>query len=114
MSSAGPAADSPAVLDDLFDRVAARFVRPEPRVRAQLFVRGILSVPARRNSWTLAEYAGENDPNGMQRLLTSARWDVDGVRDDLRDWVLERLADTGYGVLVPGRASFPKQGNGSG
>ncbi|OLB81182.1 MAG: hypothetical protein AUI14_04265 [Actinobacteria bacterium 13_2_20CM_2_71_6] len=51
-----------------------------------MFVRGILSGLARKNSWTLAEYAGESDPNGMQRLLTSSRWDVDGVRDDLRQY----------------------------
>ena len=80
-------------------------------MRAQLFVRGILSGLARKNSWTLAQYAGEHDPNGMQRLLTSAHWDIDGVRDDLRGWVLERLADPGYGVLVPVEASFPKRGN---
>jgi SRSO17 transposase len=99
------------ILEELFERVAPRFVRREPRLRAQLFVRGILSGLARKNSWTLARYAGESDPNGMQRLLTSAQWDVDGVRDDLRDWVIERLDGPGYGVLIPVDASFPKRGN---
>src|SRR2546421_2888753 len=113
MTSAGSAHDCRPVLDDLLDRVSPRFTRPEPRLRAQLFVRGILSGLARKNSWTLAEYAGESDPNGMQRLLTSARWDVDGVRDDLRGWVLDRLGDPEYGVLVPLEAGFPKKGTGS-
>ena len=49
----------------------------------------------------------------MQRLLTSARWDVDGVRDDLRAWVLERLGDPEYGILVPIEAGFAKKGTGS-
>src|SRR2546421_559355 len=111
MTSAGSAHDCRPVLDDLLDRVSPRFTRPEPRLRAQLFVRGILSGLARKNSWTLAEYAGESDPNGMQRLLTSARWDVDGVRDDLRGWVLERLGDPGYGVLIPVGGGFPEKGD---
>jgi SRSO17 transposase len=113
VTSAGCADEYRAVLDDLFVRVASRFVRREPRMRAQLFVRGILSGLERKNSWTLAGYAGDSDPNGMQRLLTSAHWDVDGVRDDLRGWVLERLGDPGYGVLIPMAAGFPKKGKGS-
>jgi hypothetical protein len=28
---------------------------------------------------------GEVSPDGMQRLLRRADWDVDGVRDDVRD-----------------------------
>src|SRR2546421_4149846 len=111
--SAGFADEDRAVLDDLFARVASRFVRREPRMRAQLFVRGILSGLERKNSWTLAGYAGDSDPNGMQRLLTSAHWNVDGVRDDLRGWVLERLAGPGYGVLIPIVAGLAEKGDSS-
>jgi hypothetical protein len=39
----------------------------------------------RKNSWWLAERAGELTPDGMQRLLNGAGWDADGVREDLRD-----------------------------
>src|SRR2546421_3696706 len=113
MTSVATAHECPPLLDDLLERVGPRFTRPEPRQRAQLFVRGILSGPARKNSWTLAGFAGEADPTGMQRLLTSARWDVDGVRDDLRAWVLDRLGDPEYGVLVPIELGFPKKGTGS-
>jgi SRSO17 transposase len=73
----------------------------------------MLTALHRKNCWTLAGYAGERDPNGMQRLLNSAQWDVDGVRDDLRDWVVERLADPALGVLVPIELFFPKRGAGS-
>src|SRR2546429_5398658 len=110
MTSGDTEAEPSVLLDALLARVGPRFVRSEPRRRAQLFVRGILSGLARKNSWTLAQYAGEHDPNGMQRLLTSAHWDVDGVRDDLRGWVLERLLHTGYSRLVPGGGYFPKSG----
>jgi hypothetical protein len=92
-------------------RIAPRFSRAEPRQRARTFVRGILSGLRRPNGWTLARYAGDDDPNGMQRLLNAARWDVDGVRDDLRAWVVEHLAEPRGGVLVVHETAFPKKGD---
>ncbi len=84
-----------AGLDGLFARVAGRFFRPEPRRRARAYVRGLLAPLAGKNGWTLAEVAGDATPDGMQRLLNSANWDVDGVRDDLRGYVVEHdLATT--------------------
>jgi hypothetical protein len=59
-------------LDDLFARIASRFVRVEPRRRARPYVRGLLAPLAGKNGWTLAEAAGELTPNGMQRLLNAA------------------------------------------
>src|ERR1700731_825010 len=78
-------------LSDLHARIAPRFARPEPRHRALAYLRGILSETSRKNGWQLAEHAGEARPDGMQRLLSSAVWDTDGVRDDLRTYVLEQL-----------------------
>ena len=46
----------------------------------------------------------------MQRLLNAATWDVDGVRDDARDYAVEHLAD-GEGVLVVDETGFPKKGD---
>jgi SRSO17 transposase len=60
---------------------------------------GLLAPIAGKNGWTLAEVAGEATPDGMHRLLNAATWDVDGVRDDARDYAVEHLAD-GDGVLV--------------
>ena len=68
----------------LHTRIAPRFARPEPRRRALAYLQGILSETARKNGWQLAEHAGEARPDGMQRLLSQAVWDTDGVRDDLR------------------------------
>ena len=52
-----------------------------------------MSDVARKNGWQLAEQAGESRPDGMQRLLTTAVWDEDLVRDELRSYVLDRLGD---------------------
>jgi SRSO17 transposase len=105
--------DNGAALDELLERVAERFTRAEPRRRAGQYIRGVLSGLARPNGWTLAEYAGEHHPNGMQRLLTTARWDVDGVRDDVRAWVGERIGERAGGVLVPTEVGFRKKGTSS-
>jgi hypothetical protein len=43
------------------------------------------------DGWTLAEAAGEVPPDGMQRLLRTADWDADAVRDQLCFYVMERL-----------------------
>jgi SRSO17 transposase len=102
----GPAPD----LDALLDQVGPRFGRAEPRRRARDYVRGVLSGLGRVNAWTIAEFAGDRDPDGMQRLLNAARWDAGGVRDDLRDWVVARFGSAS-GVLVLDEIAFPKSGS---
>jgi len=57
----------------------------------------------------MAEQVGEGRPDGVQRLLNKSRWDADLVRDDLRDYVVERLGDPD-GVLVVVETGFPKKG----
>ena len=78
-------------LTQLHRRIASRFARPEPRRRALLYLQGLLSSAERKNGWQLAEQAREATPYGVQRLLSQAVWDTDGVRDDLRAYVLEHL-----------------------
>jgi hypothetical protein len=90
-------------------RIAPRFARPEPRRRALTYLKGIVSATQRKNGWQLAEHAGEARPDGMQRLLNSAVWDADLVRDDLRAYILERLGDP-RAVLVIDESSFRKRG----
>ncbi len=86
--------------DELMLRVGARFGRVEPRRRMAAFVAGLLAGLPRVNCWSIAEHAGEDCPRGMQRLLSSAVWDEDGVRDDLRGYVLEHFADPGAVLVV--------------
>jgi SRSO17 transposase len=96
-------------LAELHARIAPRFARSEPRERVLAYVRGLLAPLERKNSWTLAEQAGEAIPDGMQRLLAYADWDADAVRDDVRDYVLEHLGDPA-GVLVVDETGFLKKG----
>lgn len=78
-------------LHQLHARLASHFARKEPFERALRFVQGILSSVERKNGWQLAEQAREATPYGMQRLLSEAVWDQDGVRDELRAFALEHL-----------------------
>ena len=96
-------------LDALHERVSDRFYRAEPRARVREYVSGLVAGLERKNGWTLAEHAGEGVPDGMQRLLRRADWDVDGVRDDVRDYVTERIGDRD-GVLIVDDTGFLKKG----
>lgn len=96
-------------LAEVHARIGPRFARSEPRRRVAAYVRGLLAPVERKNSWTLAERAGESSPDGMQRLLMSADWDADLVRDDVREYVVEHLGDSG-GVLVVDETGFLKKG----
>jgi hypothetical protein len=68
-----------AELDRVHERIAGRFGRAEPRARVREYVCGLVAGLERKNGWTLAEHAGEVCPDGMQRLLRRAGWDVLGA-----------------------------------
>jgi hypothetical protein len=101
--AAGPSVDPGrwlGIFDELMTRAGARFSRVEPRRRARAFVLGLLAELPRKNCWTIAEHAGDRTPDGMQHLLSRARWDADGVRDDVRSYVVEQLGDPGAVLVV--------------
>ena len=89
--------------------IAGRFRRPEPRRRALVYLKGLLSPVERKNGWQLAEQAGDATPYGVQRLLSGYVWDADLVRDDLKQYVVEHLGD-GDAVLVVDETGFLKKG----
>jgi SRSO17 transposase len=91
--------------------VAGRFGRAEPRRTAREFVLGLLSPLERKNCWWLAEQAGHGDPQAMQRLLRTAVWDADKVRDDVRAFVAAQLG--AGGVLICDETGFLKKGTAS-
>ena len=98
-----------AGLDALHERIAKRFRRSEARERAKRYLAGLLDRIERKNGWQLAEHTGESGPQGVQRLLNAADWDVDAVRDDLREYVVEHLGDLS-GVLIVDETGFLKKG----
>src|SRR5215472_15064211 len=100
-------------LEEVQERLAPYFERSEPRHRAMAYLRGLLSVTERKKGWQLAELAGEATPDGMQRLLNTAHWDSDQVRDDLQEYILNHLVDP-EAVLVVDETGFVKKGTKSG
>jgi DDE superfamily endonuclease len=104
----GPAGWS-AGIDELTDRIAGRFARIECRRRVRGFLLGLLADLPRKNCLTIAEHAGDATPDGMQHLLARAVWDTDGVRDDLRDYVVDHLGDPAA-VLVVDETGDVKKG----
>src|SRR6266849_1355522 len=90
-------------------RLACYFARPEPHQRLLRFVQGVLSHVERKNGWQLAEHAREATPYGMQRLLSQAVWDEDGVRDEVRAFALSQLG-TSEAIVAIDETSFPKRG----
>jgi SRSO17 transposase len=102
-------ADWQAGLDVLHARIGRHFRRAEARARAKRYLSGLLERVERKNGWQLAEHLGETGPQGVQRLLNAAEWDVEAVRDDLRDYVVEQLGDP-RGVLIVDETGFLKKG----
>ncbi len=96
-------------LEVAISRIADRFARVEPRLRAGRLVLGLLSDLPRKNCWTIAEWAGERTPHGMQHLRCRASWDADAVRGDVREYVVEHLHDE-EAVLVVDETGDLKKG----
>ena len=96
----GEGADAAAVHQE---RVAAN---------AGLFLDGLLGTERRKTGWMRAEAAGDPGPWRQQAVLGRGRWDADALRDIVRDYVVEHLAD-GDAVLVLDETGFLKQGKAS-
>jgi SRSO17 transposase len=109
MTTSAEIASWPAGLEGLHARIARRFRRAEARERAKRYLAGLLDRVERKNGWQLAEHLGEAGPQGVQRLLNAADWDVDAVRDDLRAYVTEHLGNA-TGVLIVDETGFLKKG----
>lgn len=97
-----------AEFESVFALVAPAFARVEPRRRARLFIQALLGPIEIRTCWQIAEYAGEADPGGMQRLLASASWDDAFVRAQIRDYVVSGFGPGG--VLIVDETGDAKKG----
>ncbi|MEU7575469.1 transposase [Micromonospora sp. NPDC049240] len=100
-------------LAEFREQIGRHFVRAEPRQRVWAYITMLLSEQARKNAWAISLRAGERSPDGMQRLVRNAGWDVEGVRDAVRQFVVEQIgsADPADGVLVAGATEFVKRGD---
>lgn len=97
-----------------FETVVARlgryFYRREPREQVGAYIRGLVARIERKNGWQLSEAMGQSVPDRMQDLLSSARWDEDGVRDELVHYVVENMGEP-EGILILDETGFIKCGD---
>lgn len=95
--------------NEMFMQVAGCFENAIVRRRGRAYLLGLLSRAERKNSWQLAEFAGEASPDGMQRLLNFSPWDEDAVRDALARYVVRAMGDPAA-VLAVDETGFLKKG----
>jgi len=79
---------------------------------AAAFLDGLLGPERRKAGWMRAEAAGDPGPWRQQAILGRGRWEADALRDLVRDYALEALADA-EAVLVIDETGFLKQGEAS-
>jgi SRSO17 transposase len=91
-------------------RMRSHFIRPEPHQRSLAYIQGLMSDAPRKNGWQVAEAIGEATPYAVQYLLGRAKWDCDGVRDELLVYASETLA-TSDAVVVIDETGFLKKGD---
>ncbi len=97
------------LFNELFAQVAGEFGNAAVRRHGRAYLLGLLSQAERKNGWTLAEFAGDASPDGLQRLLNFSPWDEDACRDALSRYVVRHLGDPGA-VLAVDETGFLKKG----
>src|SRR6187402_1283702 len=101
-----------ASLREVKARMRPLFTQDRVAASAGLFLDGLLGVERRKTGWMRAEAAGDPGPWRQQAILGRGRWDADALRDIVRDYALEPLADDDA-VLVLDETGFLKQGKAS-
>ncbi|UVK48517.1 IS701 family transposase (plasmid) [Mesorhizobium sp. AR07] len=91
-------------------RISGLFPQERVAISAGLFLEGLLRDEHRKTGWMRAEAAGDPGPWRQQAILGRAKWDADALRDIVREYALETLADN-EAVLVIDETGFIKQGN---
>src|SRR5438874_9723363 len=99
-------------LREVKKRIRPLFAQERVALNAGLFVDGLLGDERRKTGWMRAEAAGDPGPWRQQAVLGRDRWDADALRDLVRGYVIEHLAD-GDAVLVVDETGFLKQGKAS-
>lgn len=75
---------------------------------ASQFLDGLLGEERRKTGWMRAEAAGDPGPWRQQAILGRGHWDADALRDIVRDYALETLADAHMVALATGTPSRSK------
>jgi len=93
-------------------RIRPLFTQERVARSAGQFLDGLLGSEPRKTGWMRAEAAGDSGPWRQQAILGRGRWDADALRDIVREYALETLADDDA-VLVIDETGFLKQGKAS-
>src|ERR671920_1846379 len=101
-----------ASLREVKGRMRPLFTQERVAASAGLFLDGLLGEERRKTGWMRAEAAGDPGPWRQQAILGRGRWDADALRDIVRDYALEHLAEDDA-VLVVDQTGFLKQGKAS-
>ena len=101
-----------ASLRKIKKRIRPLFNQDRVARNAGLFLESLLGDEQRKTGWMRAEAAGDPGPWRQQAILGRRDWDADGLRDIVRDYVVEDLADDNA-VLVIDETGFLKQGKAS-
>src|SRR5215213_1869501 len=101
-----------ASLREVKARMRSLFTQERVAASAGLFLDGLLGEERRKTGWMRAEAAGDPGPWRQQAILGRGRWDADALRDIVREYVVERLAEPDA-VLVVDETGFLKQGKAS-
>jgi SRSO17 transposase len=72
-------------------RMRGLFTQERVAASANLFLDGLLGDERRKTGWMRAEAAGDPGPWRQQAILGRGRWDADGLRDIVREYVVEHL-----------------------
>src|ERR1022692_3078117 len=99
-------------LRDVKARLRSLFRQERVTASAWKFLDGLLGNEPRKTGGMRAEAAGDPGPWRQQAILGRGRWDAEALRDMVRDYALETLADEDA-VLVIDETGFLKQGKAS-
>src|SRR5215475_4987077 len=99
-------------LRDIKQRIRPLFTQERVAASAGQFLEGLLGNEPRKTGWMRAEAAGDAGPWRQQAILGRGRWDGDALREIVREYALETLAEE-TAVLVVDDTGFLKQGKAS-
>lgn len=101
-----------SLLRDVKEQIRPLFRQQRMAASAGLFLDALLGPERRKTGWMRAEAAGDPGPWRQQALLGRASWSADALRDVVRDYAVEVLAEPDA-VLVVDETGFLKQGKAS-
>ena len=84
---------SASLLREMKARMWPLFTQERVATPAGLFLDGVPGEERRKTGWMRVEAVGDPDPWRQQAILGRGRWDAEALRDVVRDYVVETVAD---------------------